>query len=71
MSGHFWLKLRRGEYFITSQTEVPSFWRLEHDPIHAPDKSEPVTGNAFWNEPVTVTGNMKVVSADPSCSPDI
>jgi hypothetical protein len=69
VSGHFWLKLKRGKYFITSESQVPSFWRLEDDPIHRPDTSAPVTGRAFWSIPVTITGNTKVVSAEPDCSP--
>ncbi|HTQ61132.1 MAG TPA: zinc ribbon domain-containing protein [Candidatus Solibacter sp.] len=69
VSGHFWLKLKRGKYFITAESQVPSFWRLEDDPIHRPDTSAPVTGSAFWCIPVTVTGNTKVVSAEPECSP--
>jgi hypothetical protein len=69
VSGHFWLKLKRGKYFITAESQVPSFWRLEDDPIHRPDTSAPVTGSAFWRIPVTVTGNTKVVSAEPDCSP--
>lgn len=69
MSGHFWLKLRRGKYFVTADAEVPSFFRLENDPVHSPDTSTPVTGGAFWLIEITVTGNMKVVSAEASCSP--
>jgi hypothetical protein len=69
MSGRFWLKLRRGKYFITAEGEVPTFWRIEDDPGHPDDTSRPVTGDAFWRISVTVTGTMKVVSADPSCSP--
>jgi hypothetical protein len=69
MSGRFWLKLRRGKYFITAEGEVPTFWRIEDDPVHSADTSRPVTGDAFWSIPVAVTGSMKVVSADPSCSP--
>jgi hypothetical protein len=70
MNGRFWLRLKRGKYFITAQSDVPSFWRLEHDPMHQSDTSQPVGGNAFWNIPVTVSGNLKLVSADPACSPD-
>ena len=69
MNGHFWLKLKRGQYFITAESQVPSFWRLE-DPMHPIDTSRPVEGTAFWSIAVAVTGNLKVVSADPDCSPD-
>ncbi len=69
MSGHFWLKLKRGKFFITGQSEVPSFFRLE-DSLLTPDTSAPLTGHAFWSIPITVTGNTKVVSADPICSPE-
>ncbi len=66
--GHFWLELKRGRYFITAESEVPSFWRLE-EAIHSSDTSAPVDGNAFWAIPVTVQGNAKVVSVEPDCSP--
>lgn len=68
MSGHFWLKLKRGKYFITGRSEVPSFFRLEDN--LTPDTSAPLTGNAFWSIPITLKGNTKVVSADPICSPE-
>ncbi len=71
MSGRFWLKLRRGKYSITAEGEVPAFWRIEDDPVHSDDTSRPVTGDAFWRIPVTVTGSMKVVSAHPDCSPGL
>ena len=68
-NGHFCLKLRRGKYFVNANAQVPNFFRLEHDPGHRPDTSTPVPGAAFWSIPVTVRGNMKVVSAEPACSP--
>lgn len=67
-TGHFWLKLKRGKYFITAESEVPSFWRSE-ERMHSSDISAPVTGDAFWAIPVTVTGKAKVVSSEPDCSP--
>ena len=70
MSGHFWLKLRKGRYYVTAESEVPSFWRIENDPLHS-DISQPADGDAFWSIPITVTGTMKVVSADPDCNPNI
>lgn len=67
--GLFWLKLKRGKYFITAQGDVPSFFRLKDDLTHQPDTSTPLNGDAFWSVPVTVRGTMKVVSAEPICSP--
>ena len=70
MNGRFWLKLKRGRYFITAESEVPSFLRIQEGPFGTADPAQPVTGGAFWNIPVTVTGNMKVISAEAGCSPD-
>ncbi|SRR5258707_1364958 len=69
-SGHFWLKLKPGTYIITAESEVPSFWRDREGPVHSADTSQPVAGRAFWSVPITVTGNMRVVTADADCSPD-
>ena len=69
MDGRFWLKLKRGKYFITVASYVPTFWRVEHDPVHSADTSERVDGNVFWNMPVSVSGDVKIVSAEPDCDP--
>ncbi len=71
MSGHFWLKLRRGRYLVTAESEVPSFMRIENDPVNSDDTSQPADGNAFWNVPITVTGTMRLVLADPDCDPNL
>lgn len=68
MDGRYWLNLKRGKYFITVDSEVPTFFRL-NDPALSADTADTVDGHAFWNVPVSVSGNMKLVSAKPDCDP--
>ncbi len=69
LNGRFWLRLRRGKYFITAENEVPNYWRSGHNPFDSSYTEDATAGHAFWDIPVAVTGNVKVVSADPACSP--
>ena len=68
-TGHFWLRIQRGEYFITAESEVPSSWRVEGDLLATSDTSQGLTGDAFWIIPIRVSGNMKVIAAEPDCRP--
>ena len=67
-NGHFWLKLKRGTYYITAESEVQTYWH-SNDSLHTVDTSQPTTGTAFWMIPTEITG-VKVISAEPDCSPD-
>jgi hypothetical protein len=63
MKGDFWVKLKRGSYIIFAESEVQTS-------IDYGGRTQSATGWAFWDIPITVTGDMKVVSASASCSPD-
>lgn len=63
MKGDFWIKLKRGSYIIFAESEVQTS-------IDYGGRTQSATGWAFWDIPIKVTGDMKVVSASASCSPD-
>ncbi len=63
MKGDFWVKLKRGSYIIFAESEVRTS-------IDYGGRTQSAKGWAFWDIPITVTGDMKVVSASASCSPD-
>lgn len=62
MDGHFWIPLKRGDYTLLVESEVPILT----------DQGRPTsrTGWAFWDIHVDVIRDMNVISANPSCSPE-
>jgi hypothetical protein len=63
-NGTFSLKLKRGNYYVAAEDEVPARALLYED------RPVPMTGAAFWFGPVEVRGDTRIVLASADCSPD-
>jgi len=63
MGGHFWLKLKRGQYEILASSEVETSADFGGGP-------KATTATALWDISIIVRGDMKIVSANAFCSPD-